>query len=483
MIATKPGDRSFFGHPRGLATLFLTELWERFSYYGMRGLLILFMAAPASRGGMGFPLVEAGAIYGLYTGMVYLVCLPGGWVADRILGARRAVLIGGIVIASGHFCLALPAVPTFFLGLALIVIGTGLLKPNISAMVGELYEGNDPRRDAGFSIFYIGINLGAFIAPLACSYLGERVNWHYGFGLAGIGMAAGVIQYVAGQKNLGNAGLAPAPSAADKTHFTRYGIGAVLLVVVLGVLASQGILSIQTLSSGFGFILTVTVVAVFAGLLIFGKWTPVERGRLIMIIILFTAAALFWSVYEQAGSTLNLFAERNTDRSLPGMSQPFPAGWFQSLPPLYVIAIAPLFAFLWVKLGARNPAAPAKFAIGLLFAGVSLIVLVPIANRTGVSPGWLALTYLLQTVGELCLSPVGLSAMTKLAPQRIVGLVLGIWFVALSIGDYISGRLASVYEKFPLPQLFGYVGISALVLGALMFFFLRPMRKLMAGVK
>ncbi len=475
-------DRSFFGHPKGLSTLFLTELWERFSFYGMRALLILFMAAPASRGGMGFPMVEAGAIYGLYTGMVYLICLPGGWIADRILGARRAVLIGGIVIALGHFCLALPAVPTFFLGLCLIVIGTGLLKPNISAMVGELYEGNDPRRDAGFSIFYIGINLGAFIAPLICSYLGERVNWHYGFGLAGIGMAAGVIQYVAGQKNLGNVGMAPVSKSSDRTNFTRYGIGGMLLMVVLAVLAWQGILSVQTLSSGFGFILTVTVVTVFAGMLIFGKWTPVERGRLIVIVILFAAAALFWAVYEQAGSTLNLFAARNTDRSIPGMSEPFPAGWFQSLPALYVIAIAPLFAFLWVKLGSRNPSAPVKFAIALLFAGLSLIVLVPIANRTGVSPGWLALTYLLQTVGELCLSPVGLSAMTKLAPQRIVGLVLGIWFVALSIGDYISGRLAGVYEKFPLPELFGYVGLTALVLGALMFLFLRPMRRLMGGV-
>jgi len=468
-------DRSFFGHPKGLATLFLTELWERFSYYGMRGLLILFMAAPASRGGMGFPIAEAGAIYGLYTGMVYLVCLPGGWVADRILGARRAVMIGGIVIALGHFCLALPATATFFLGLALIVTGTGLLKPNISTMVGQLYETNDSRRDAAFSIFYMGINLGAFIAPLACSYLGERVNWHYGFGLAGIGMAAGVIQFAFGQKNLGSAGLAPVSDAAARNQFRWYGFGALVLVVVLALLAARGIISILALSSGFGVILTGTVLVVFAGLLIFGHWTRVERGRIIMIVILFAAAALFWSIYEQAGSTLNLFAERNTARN-------FPAGWFQSLPALYVILLAPIFAWAWVKLGRRNPSAPAKFVVGLLFGGLSLIVLIPVAARTGVSPAWLALTYLLQTVGELCLSPVGLSAMTKLAPQRIAGLVMGIWFVSLSVGDYISGRLASVYEQFPLPQLFGYVGLSALVLGAVMFLFLRPMKKLMGGL-
>ena len=475
-------DTAFFGHPKGLATLFLTELWERFSYYGMRALLILFMAAPVARGGMGFPLVEAGAIYGLYTGMVYLVCLPGGWIADRILGARRAILIGGIIITCGHFCLALPATKTFFLGLALIVIGTGLLKPNISAMVGELYHGNDPRRDAGFSIFYMGINLGALIAPLACSYLGERVNWHYGFGLAGIGMAAGVIQYVFGQKNLGNTGAAPERSASARKQLTGFGLGALVLLGAIAVLAANGTLSILTLSNAFGFILTATVVIVFAGILLLGKWTPVERGRIIVIIILFAAAALFWSVYEQAGSTLNLFAERNTNRAMPGMSGPFPAGWFQSLPPFYVILLAPVFAWLWVKLGPRNPGAPIKFAIGLLFGGLSLIILIPIAAKAGVSPVWLASTYLLQTIGELLISPVGLSAMTKLAPQRIVGLVLGIWFVALSIGDYISGRLASVYEQFPLPQLFGYVGLSALVLGALMFLLLRPMKKLMAGV-
>lgn len=475
-------DRSFFGHPKGLATLFLTELWERFSYYGMRGLLILFMAAPASRGGMGFSIVEAGAIYGLYTGMAYLICLPGGWVADRILGARRAVMIGGVIIAFGHFCLALPAKWTFFLGLVFVVIGTGLLKPNVSTMVGELYAKNDPRRDAAFSIFYMGINLGAFIAPLACSYLGENIDWHYGFGLAGIGMTVGVIQFFFGQKNLGSAGRAPASTPADWRHFRWYGLGLLALVLIVGWLAMQGVISIQALSSGFGLILTATVVIVFAGLLIFGTWTPVERGRIVAIVILFAAAALFWSIYEQAGSTLNLFAERNTDRALSWMSKPFPAGWFQSLPALYVILLAPVFAWIWVKLGSRNPAAPAKFAIGLLLGGLSLVVLVPIAARTGVSPGWLALTYLLQTLGELCLSPVGLSAMTKLAPQRIAGLVMGIWFVALSVGDYISGRLASVYEQFPLPQLFGYVGLSALVLGAVMFLFLRPMKKLMGGL-
>ena len=473
-----PNDRGFFGHPVGLRTLFLTELWERFSYYGMRALLILFMTAPVAKKGLGFATPEAGAIYGLYTGMVYLLALPGGWIADRILGARRTVFYGGIIIALGHFCLAIPTVITFFIGLVLIVSGTGMLKPNVSTMVGQLYPKHDPRRDAGFSIFYIGINLGAFTAPLICSYVGESINWHYGFGIAGLGMTIGVVQYALSGKTLGDAGAKPNTLPAERTKF-RLGIFAFLAVLlILGKLAYDGTISIQSLSSGFGVMLTLIVVALFAGMLLLGKWTSDERKRLIAIFVLFAAAALFWSIYEQAGSTLNLFAERNTDRSVPGMTQPFPAGWFQSLPALFVIAIAPIFAWLWVKLGERNPSSTIKFSIGLLFGGLSFIILIPIAGKLGVSPIWLTLTYLLQTIGELCLSPVGLSAMTKLAPKQIGGLIMGVFFLAISVGDYISGRLASVYDTMPLPKLFGTVGASAIVLGAILALFNGPMKRL-----
>jgi len=469
-------DRGFFGHPVGLRTLFLTELWERFSYYGMRALLILFMTHS-----LHFADPEAGAIYGLYTGMVYLLALPGGWIADKILGARRAVLVGGIIIATGHFCLAIPTITTFFVGLVLIVTGTGLLKPNVSTMVGQLYPPHDARRDAGFSIFYIGINLGAFIAPLICSYVGENINWHYGFGLAGIGMTIGVIQFALGSRSLGNAGAPPSPSPREKSRF-RWSIFAYLAVLLFGgKLAYDGTLSIQALSSGFGVLLTAIVLVLFGGMLIFGKWTKEERSRLIAIFVLFAAAALFWSIYEQAGSTLSLFADRNTDRSVPGMSQPFPAGWFQSLPALFVIAIAPMFAWLWVKLGERNPSATIKFAIGLLFGGLSFIILIPIAGKMGVSPIWLSLTYLLQTIGELCLSPVGMSTMTKLAPKRIASLIMGIWFVSISVGDYLSGKLASVYDTMPLPQLFGTVGASAIVLGLILALFNKPMKQLIGS--
>ncbi len=475
-------DHGFFGHPIGLRTLFLTELWERFSYYGMRALLILFMTAPLSRKGLAFATPEAGAIYGLYTGMVYLLALPGGWIADKILGARRAALWGGIIIALGHFCLAIPTVTTFFIGLVFIVSGTGLLKPNVSTMVGQLYPPHDPRRDAGFSIYYIGINLGAFIAPLICSYAGENINWHFGFAIAGLGMTIGVIQYAFGaRRTLGDAGAKPVTAPAEQRKF-RWGVAAfVIALIVGGKLAHDGILSIQALSSGFGVMLTAIVIVLFAGMLMFGKWTREERSRLIAIFVLFAASALFWSIYEQAGSTLNLFADRNTNRTIPGMSQPFPAGWFQSLPALFVIAIAPMFAWLWVKLGERNPSSTIKFSIGLLFAGLSFVILVPIAGRLGVSPIWLTLTYLLQTIGELCLSPVGLSAMTKLAPRSVGGLIMGIFFLSISVGDYISGRLASIYETMPLPQLFGTVGASAIVLGGLLALFNKPMKRLIGS--
>lgn len=475
-------DRSFFGHPRALRTLFLTELWERFSFYGMRGLLILFMTAPLAKNGMGFGTQEAGAIYGLYTGMVYLLSLPGGWVADKILGARRAVLYGGCIIATGHYCLVIPSVTTFFIGLVFIVVGTGLLKPNVSTLVGQLYEQHDPRRDAGFSIFYMGINLGAFIAPLICSYVGENINWHYGFGLAGLGMTVGVIQYAFGSKSLGKAGLR-APAAKQDIGRFRMGAALFLLIVIIGGwMASTGALSIQSLSSGFGFLLTTVVIAIFAGMLIFGKWTREERNRIIAIFVLFCAASLFWSIYEQAGSTLSLFAESKTDRSMPGMSQPFPAGWFQSLPALFVITLAPVFAWVWVKLGNRNPSSTIKFAVGLVFAGLSLMILLPVAAKTGVSPLWLTLTYLLQTIGELCISPVGMSTMTKLAPARVGGFMMGIWFVSISVGDYMSGRAASLFDTMPLPQLFGSVGAIALVLGLALVLLNKPMKNLMGGV-
>ena len=492
-METAPQNRnaSFFGHPSGLATLFFTEMWERFSYYGMRALLILFMTASAEQGGLGFNVSKASAIYGLYTAMVYMLSLPGGWLGDRFLGLRRAVLWGGILIAAGHYSLAIPRLPFFYLGLALIVAGTGLLKPNVSAIVGRLYPQGDARRDAGFSIFYMGINLGAFIAPLAVGYVGQRVDWHLGFGLSGLGMTFGVLQYLLGSKHLGEAGLNPAkPQSAEEQarqkRQLRWGLaGFAALVAVPAVLYAAGLLqlSVQSLSGAFGLLLLLTVVVSFAGLLFFGHWTPVERKRLVAIAVLFVASVLFWSVFEQAGSTLSLFAERSTEKQVWGFS--FPASWFQSVNALLIIVLAPVFAWVWVKLGSRNPSSPVKFSLGLIFAGLGFVVMASASTlaATGaqVSAMWLITNYLLHTIGELCLSPVGLSAMTKLAPTRVSGLIMGIWFLSISVGNYLGARVAALYEALPLLTLFGTVAVFAIASGLLLAVFAKPIKNLIGG--
>ena len=472
--------------PAGLSTLFFTEMWERFSYYGMRALLILFMTATVANGGLGFPTSKAGAIYGLYTAMIYLFSLPGGWLADRIIGLRRAVLWGGVIIALGHFSMAIPSLTTFYLGLALIVLGTGMLKPNISTLVGTLYSENDVRRDAGFSIYYMGINIGALISPLVCGYLGENINWHYGFGAAGVGMTLGLVQYILGAKYLGEAGLTGSRTESDVRLLKRSLTGALIVIVAGAAVAFSGVLpfSAEGLSDVFGVILTGIVVVFFVWLLTAKGYSSVERGRFWAILVLFIASAAFWSAFEQAGSTLNLFAERNTnmhqwDFPLWGL---FRASYFQSFNSIFLIALAPVFAWLWVRLGRSEPSSTAKFSWGLVFVGLGFAILIPVANSTNASPWWLTLTYLLHTIGELCLSPVGMSAMTKLAPARIGGLMMGAWFLSISVGDFIGGRLASVYETFSLPLLFGIVAGFCIVLGALLVFLIKPMRRLMGGV-
>jgi proton-dependent oligopeptide transporter, POT family len=486
-------DRAFFGHPRGLSTLFFTEMWERFSYYGMRALLILFMTAAPATGGLGFDTASAGAVYGLYTSMVYLTTLPGGWIADRLIGQQRAVLAGGILIAGGHFSMAVPSLTSFYLGLVLIVIGTGLLKGNISVLVGQLYAPGDTRRDAGFSIYYMGINLGAFLAPLVCGYLGQRVNWHAGFGAAGIGMTLGVIQYVLGRASIGGAGLAPAPAASPaaadalRRKAIVWGGLATAALIGSGVAVSTGALDVTPtqIADAAGVLLLVTVVAFFGWLFFAGDWTPTERKKLYVIGVFFLAASLFWSSFEQAGSTLNLFADRSTRNSIVGWE--FPSSWWQSANALFIISFAPVFAWLWIALGTREPASPMKFSFGLLGVGLGFLVLVPAAllasSGERVGPMWLMIAYLLHTWGELCLSPVGLSSMTKLAPARVAGLMMGVWFLASSVGNFIGGRLAGFYETFPIAGLFGVVAAFGIGFGLLLAVFAKPIRGLMGEVR
>ncbi|MGM0669995.1 MAG: peptide MFS transporter, partial [Gemmatimonadota bacterium] len=404
----------FFGHPRGLATLFFTEMWERFSYYGMRGILILFMVDAIQTGGLGMTVEKSAAIYGLYTAGVYLMALPGGWFADKLVGARNAVFYGGVLIAAGQFSLAFASsVPLgFYSGLALIVLGTGLLKPNVSAIVGDLYPEGGARRDAGFSIFYMGINLGAFVGPLICGALGEGIAWKWAFMAAGTGMVLGLVQYRVGA-GLSELGGRPQLDPADRSRINRTLLAAIFAIVAVSVgiyvLQIQGVtsFSLRQAAGATGVFIVGLAVAYFAYQLFFGGLEPVEKKRIIVIFFLFIGAALFWSGFEQAGSSMNLFADRLTDRSMLGFV--VPASWLQSINPIFIIAFAPVFGWLWIALGKYNPSIPMKFGLGLILLGFGFLVMawasLYASPETPVSPMWLVVTYFLHTSGELCLSP------------------------------------------------------------------------------
>jgi proton-dependent oligopeptide transporter, POT family len=490
--APPPDDRSFFGHPGGLSTLFFTEFWERFSFYGMRALLILFMTAAVADGGLGWDANRAGAIYGLYVAFVYLTALPGGWLADRVFGQRHAVLVGGIIIAAGHFSLAVPGTATFFLGLVLVVVGTGLLKPNISTMVADLYPEGGARRDAGFSIFYMGINLGAFAAPLLIGTVRQSYGWHLAFGLAGVGMVAGLVQYVVGMRKLGDAGAyRPQPGEASGARGRRLAgaVGALAgLAALVWALDATGIypLTVESAANAGGAVIVFIALAYFAFMYVGGGLDAEERKRFGAIVVLFLASMVFWAGFEQAGSSLNLFADRMTDREALGRT--IPTEWLQSVNSIFIILLAPVFAALWVALSRRRlePSSPLKFAFGLALMGAGFLVMMVASARAAqgvmVSPLWLVLTYLLHTIGELSLSPVGLSTVTKLAPQRMVGQMMGVWFLAISLGGFVAGRAGGQFETMPLPHLFGIVAAVGIGAGLLLALVAHPMRRLMAGV-
>jgi POT family proton-dependent oligopeptide transporter len=551
---------TFFGHPRGLSTLFFTEMWERFSYYGMRALLILFMTASINEAnpGLGFGEALSGAIYGLYTSMVYLLTLPGGWVADNLWGQRKAVFVGGVIIALGHFTLAaplvgLPEVPSFFLGLFFIVIGTGLLKPNVSTMVGDLYPKLSAqasaherkvwgaRRDAAFSVFYMGINIGAMLGPFVCSTLGELVNWHWGFSAAGFGMVLGLIQYRLGDKYLGDAGLFQSDASADalavRQRMLYFGAGAAAaagalaaFLVVSGVFGMVAFVtwvgySILLLSIMFfawlifGTVWALSLAALFGALSLLlvpgmgdagGQWAiaatlgvfilmcigliatagdrvSVDQKRLMVIFWLFLLAAIFWSGFEQAGSSMNLFAQDLTDRELFGWE--IPTGWLQNVNPFFIVVLAPVFGGLWTWLAHRdkNPSIPMKFALGLIGLAGGMFVLAwgaSYASATDqVSMTWLVVTYFLFTCGELALSPVGLSSMTKLAPAGRLGQMMGVWFIAAALGNLIAGLVAARLEELPYATLFSMVAMFAGVAGIVAMIATPGVKKLVAGVE
>ncbi|WP_457028761.1 peptide MFS transporter [Kitasatospora sp. P5_F3] len=494
-VGTAPNPTSsgptFFGHPRGLATLFMTEMWERFSFYGMRALLVLYMGASVADGGVGMKVATAAAVYSVYNAMVYLLALPGGWIADRFLGARKTVAIGGAIIMLGHFALALPPEATFFAGLGLIAIGSGLLKANISTMVGHLYDGpNDPRRDGGFTIFYMGINLGAFVAPLVIGTVGQTVDWHLGFALAGVGMAIGLIQYLLGSRHLSaRSSVVAAPmSEAEKRGVLRKALFWLTLAVVFyGVVALTTGLSINWIIWPLSIAGIVIPVVYFARLRRDKDLSSDEKSKMSGYIWFFVAAAVFWMIYDQSGSTLNLFAQDNTASSLFGFD--FPSSWFQSLNPLYIMALAPVFAWLWVWLARRrqNPSTTVKFAFGLLMIGGSFLVMMlamaAASGGTKVTPLWLALVYLIQTVGELTLSPVGLSVTTKLAPAKYASQMMGIWFLAVTAGDCTASIIQLlVGDSTGSTWYFASQGLLAILAGVALLMYRKKVVKLMGDV-
>jgi proton-dependent oligopeptide transporter, POT family len=500
-----PSDRTFFGHPVGLSTLFFTEMWERFSYYGMRAILILFMVAPPAEGGLGFSVAQGGAVQGTYSAMVYMATLAGGWFADKLLGLRRSVFWGGVLIMLGHISLALPNLATFYLGLLLVVLGTGLLKGNVSAMVGQLYRADDIRREAGYSVYYMGVNLGGFLGPLVCGFLAQQPDframlerwgmrpeqaWHFGFGAAALGMFLGLIQYQLGRRHLPPEAerplgvSTPEEAASARRRFITGSAVTAIIAVGLILLSRAGILNPTPggVATAIDIFLAIVVIGVVVWLYSAGQWTPEERKRLMVVLVLFLGSSVFWAGFEQTASTLNLFAQRNTATSLFGWQ--YPPSWLQSVNSFFIIVFAPIVGAVWLKLGTRNPSSPAKFALGLFLLSLSyglMIVAAMVAGETGrVSPMWLIGCYFLQTIGELALSPVGMSAMSTLAPTRVSGLMMGVWFLTLAVGNKVAGRMGGLYESLSLPTLFGvnaaFVAIFAVVIALLIV----PMKRMLA---
>jgi proton-dependent oligopeptide transporter, POT family len=483
------------GHPRALSTLFFTEMWERFTFYGMRALLVLFLVDAVGSGGYGFDDRTATAIYGLYTAAVFMAALPGGWVADRLIGAQRAVLVGGALMTVGNLMLAIPGPrELFFGGLVVIILGVGLLKPNVSTLVADLYPEGGGRRDAGFTIFYMGINLGAFIGPLIAGWLALRYGWRIGFLAAAVGLPFGLAQFWWSRHWFNGAGAQPnrndggAGLAAD---WRKFWLALVVLALVAALTFSGAVeLDPARLAQGAAYVL-VGMAALYFLYLFFGAGLDtVERRRMVVVLMMFFAVASFWAGYEQAGSSLNLFAKRYIDRMVGGFE--IPAGWFQSVQPAFVILLAPVFSVLWVKLAQRNldPAAPLKFAIGLLLLGVGFLFMVAAANIVAsgaMAPAYLLiLTYLLTVFGELCVSPVGLSTVTKLAPARLVGQMMGVWFLGSSLGKLMAGLIAGTFDANDLGAMPGrYLDIVffACGVGAVLLLVSPRITKLMGGVR
>lgn len=469
-------NKEFFGHPSGLSTLFFTEMWERFSYYGMRALLVLFMTAGIQEGGLGITVAAAGAIYGLYTGSVYLMGLPGGWIADRLIGGQRAVWYGGLIIFSGHVVLAIPSDKTFFIGLVLVVLGTGLLKPNIGAMVGQLYSAEDKRRDAGYTLYYMGINLGSFIAYLSVGPLKEQGWWHLAFGLAAVGMLAGLIQYKLTLHKLEGAGEAPIETMSSKGIKLSWSIIAGFLVVlaIIVLMMVFGAISVDpvNLAKNVAIAITILFLGAFAAVFFLGNLSSQEKKRMGALFLVCIASSCFWAGFEQAGSSLNLFAQDYTNRIIGSFT--IPTIWFQLSNSFFIITLSPFIAALWINLAKRliTPSYGFKCALGLIIMASGFIVMFFAAQYAAsglkVAPYWLVTTYFLHTVGEICLSPIALSAVSKLSPKRFAGQMMGIFVLTYSIGNVVAGLLAGRFDPNQvqeMPSLYLQIAFFSIAIG------------------
>lgn len=482
-------QKGFFGHPKGLFTLFFTEFWERFSYYGMRAILVFYMYYEVSKGGLGLEESTALAIMSIYGALVYMSGIIGGWMADRIFGTSKAVFYGGILIMLGHIALAVPgSVSMFFVSMVLIVLGTGLLKPNVSSVVGDMYSEGDNRRDAGFSIFYMGINLGGFLAPIIVGTVGMKVDFHLGFGIAAIGMFLGLLVFIfTKKKNLGLAGTyVPNPLTADekKKVYSIIGISVVIIAVILAILIPNGLFTIRTFINLVGILGILIPTLYFIAMYHSPKTTAVERSRVIAYIPLFIASVMFWAIQEQGSTILANYADKRTQLDFAGIH--ISPAWFQSLNPLFIIILAPVFAWLWVKLGNRQPSVPKKFSLGLLFAGLSFIVILLPAYFGGdslVNPLWLVLSYFIVVLGELCLSPVGLSATTKLAPAAFSAQTMSLWFLSNAAAQAINAQLVKFYTPENEMLYFGTIGGAAIALSIILFALSPKIQGFMKGVR
>jgi proton-dependent oligopeptide transporter, POT family len=476
-------DTRFFGHPLGLANLFGVEMWERFSFYGMQGILAIYLYYSAAEGGLAMPKPTALGIVGAYGSLVYLSTIAGAWIADRMLGSERTLFGSAVLIMVGHLSLALlPGYTGIIAGLLCVALGSGGLKGNATAVVGTLYDEKDERRDGGFTIFYMGVNLGGFLGPLCTGLAQSEIGFHYGFGLAAIGMALGLIQYTIGRRNLGApAGTVPNPLPASR----RPAVVGVLVLVVVLVLAAAfgGFVTADNLANVATWVAGLAAVAYFLVILTSGKITAIERRRVLSFIPMFIASAAFWALYQQQFTVLAAYSDQRLNRDLFGWEMP--VSWVQSINPVFIILLAPLFALLWTKLGERQPSSPIKFALGAGVMGVAFLLFLPMAGGGPNSAPLLAMVgiVLVFTLAELSLSPVGLSLSTKLAPAAFRTQMVALFFLSVSLGTALSGSLAKYYSADHEVAYFGFLGAAAIVVGALLAAASPFVRRLMSGVR